>query len=42
MECEVDLAGWALATMKAQGGCCRLSGVTFSLDALGLLISIEN
>ena len=27
LECEEDLAGWALATMEAQGHLCLLSGV---------------
>ena len=35
LECEEDLAGWALATMEAQGHRCLLSGVPFSLEALG-------
>ena len=35
LECEEDLAGWALATMEAQGHCCLLSGVPFSLEVLG-------
>lgn len=34
-EFEEDLAGWALAIMKAQGHRCYLSGVPFSLDRLG-------
>ena len=35
LECEEDLAGWALATMEAQGHRCLLSGVPFSLEVLG-------
>lgn len=35
LECEEDLAGWALATMEAQGHRCSLSGVPFSLEVLG-------
>ena len=35
LECEEDLVGWALATMEAQGHCCLLSGVPFSLEVLG-------
>jgi len=35
LKCEEDLAGWALATMEAQGHRCLLSGVPFSLEALG-------
>jgi hypothetical protein len=35
LECEEDLAGWALATMDARGHLCLLSGVPFSLEALG-------
>lgn len=35
LECEEDLAGWALATMEAQGHQCRLSDVPFSLEVLG-------
>ena len=34
-ECEEDLAGWALAMMEAQSYPCLLSGVPFSLEALG-------
>lgn len=35
LECEEDLAGWALATMIAQKYRCALSGVEFSLDMHG-------
>ena len=35
LECEEDLAGWALATMEAQGHRCLLSGVPFNLETLG-------
>lgn len=35
LECEEDLAGWALAMMEAQGYSCSLSDVPFSLEALG-------
>lgn len=33
--CHEDLAGWALATIREQGGRCALSGVPFRLDVLG-------